>query len=247
MAKIKSSIIIKGTIDGITYYMLNGKYVARKAGGGFNSKDIKTKSSMVKVGENSTEFGHCSEVKSVFRKALNPYLKTIRVQRLHSDMVSMFTEIKKCDTVSERGTRTVDEGLKSLEGKAVLESYAYPDGYSVSEVLGNRFVMNWDTFHCVCPDFNTSYVTFPASATHVGLLFGVVAMDFTLLMSETFLAEEFFVSRTTATPSIDLTTLEVPAKIGRRIGVLGIRFYQEVNGTYHALEAKRGFAVLGME
>ena len=43
MAKIKSLFEIKGTIDGINIYMLNGQWVARKSGGGFTRAAIKKK------------------------------------------------------------------------------------------------------------------------------------------------------------------------------------------------------------
>jgi len=73
MAKQKGMIPLVGTIGGINFYYLNGKPVARAAGGGFNGKAIKTKSRMQRVLENASEFGHCSKVNKAFRMALRPF------------------------------------------------------------------------------------------------------------------------------------------------------------------------------
>ena len=70
MAKQKGIIPLVGTIGGVNFYYLNGQPIARRAGGGFNGKAIKTKASMHRVRENASEFGHCSKVNKVFRHAL---------------------------------------------------------------------------------------------------------------------------------------------------------------------------------
>uniref|UniRef100_UPI00404A21B5 hypothetical protein n=1 Tax=Gelidibacter sp. TaxID=2018083 RepID=UPI00404A21B5 len=57
MAKQKGVFPMVGTIGGVNFYYLNGKPVARAAGGGFNEKAIKTKKSMQRVRENGSEFG----------------------------------------------------------------------------------------------------------------------------------------------------------------------------------------------
>ena len=77
MAQQKGIIPLVGTLGGINFYYLNGKAVARTAGGGFNGKAIKTKASMQRVRENVSEFGHCSEVNKAFRQALRPFTRPI--------------------------------------------------------------------------------------------------------------------------------------------------------------------------
>ena len=63
MAKQKGILPFVGTLGGLNFYYLHGKPIVRQAGGGFNAKDIKNKPSMRRVRENSSEFGHCSEVR----------------------------------------------------------------------------------------------------------------------------------------------------------------------------------------
>lgn len=159
-------------------------------------------------------------------------------------MTSMFVQIKNRDAVSERGKRTVAEGLNSPEGLGLLEAYACPKGYPVDNTLGNRFSVDWGTSQLECPDFTTDSIIFLDEATHVGLLYGV--MDFEVPESKVFLAEDHFVSRTAGHEPVLLTPLTEPTGNGKRIAVLGVRFYQEVNGVFHKLEAKRGVGVLGI-
>ena len=52
MATQKGIISLTGTLGDINFYFRKGKAVARKAGGGFNGKAIKTKPSMVWIREN---------------------------------------------------------------------------------------------------------------------------------------------------------------------------------------------------
>lgn len=49
MAKVTGPFVIEGTLGGTNYYVDEGENRARKSGGGFNGKTIKTKDSMVRV------------------------------------------------------------------------------------------------------------------------------------------------------------------------------------------------------
>lgn len=103
MAKVSGIIQIEGTLSGITFYKRKGVWIARKAGGGFNGKAIKTKASMVRVRENGSEFGRCMKSVQLFKKALFPLLVLVKDTDRHARIVSLFTKIKNSDVVSERG------------------------------------------------------------------------------------------------------------------------------------------------
>lgn len=246
MARITGPFKITGTIAGINYYMDEGENRARKAGGGFNGEAIKTKDSMIRVRENASEFGHCAAVKSKFIRALNPYLFKLKGRKLHSAMTSLFVQIKNLDPISSRGMRTVSKGLTTTDGRNLLLTYSYPERFTFSNGLGNRFSVDMDSYICSCADFDVRNVPFPEFATHVGLLFSVVVMDFDAIKAHTFLAAEHYISRHEANHSIALHPVTSPNGDGVRIAVMGVRFYQEVNGVMTTLEAKRGVAVMGV-
>lgn len=246
MAKITGPFKITGTIGGINFYQDGKDNIGRTAGGGFNSKAFKTKDSMERVRENASEFGHCAVVKSVFMRALHPYLSKLKGRKLHSAMTSMFVQIKNFDPISKRGKRRVAPGLATTDGRNLLLTYSYPERFTVDSVLGNRFSVDMDSHSCTCSDFDVSAISFPEYATHVGLMYGVVVMDFDAIKAHTFLAEEYFVSKQDANHAITLSSVIPPNVDGVRIAVMGVLFYQEVNGVMTKLEAKRGVGVLGV-
>lgn len=247
MARLTGPLKITGTIGDINFYVDEGKNLARKSGGGFDGKAIKTKESMVRVRENASEFGHCASVKSVFMRALHPYLNKLKGRQLHSGMTSLFVQIKNFDPVSERGVRRVSQGLSTTDGRNLLLTYSYPERFTIDQALGNRFVYEPGTHTCSCDAFDVSRVAFPEYATHVGLLYGVVVMDFEAVVAKAFLAEEYYISKNDLNHTVDLNLIDAPTGDGERIAVLGVRFYQEVNGVLTKLEVKRGVAVLGVE
>lgn len=258
MARITGPFKITGTIGGMNFYQDGDKNIGRMAGGGFNGEAFKTKDSMERVRENASEFGHCAAVKSTFMRALHPYLSKLKGRKLHSAMTSMFVQIKNFDPVSARGVRRVAPGLTTTDGRNLLLTYSYPERFTVDYTLGNRFSVDMVTHTCSCTDFDVSGIAFPEFATHVGLLYGVVVMDFDTIEAHTFLAEEYYVSKNDANHSIVLNPVTPPSPFtaslvtedeagdGVRIAVMGVRFYQEVNGVMTKLEAKRGVGVLGV-
>jgi len=259
MARVTGPFKITGTIDDMNFYQDGDKNIARKAGGGFNGKAIKTKDSMVRVRVNASEFGHCASVKSTFMRALHPYLFRVKGRKVHSAMTSMFVQIKSFDPVSKRGERRVAPGLTTTDGRNFLLTYSYPERFTIDQALGNRFTVDPVTQSCSCNDFDVSGISFPEFATHVGLLYGVVVMDFDAIKAQSFLAEEYFIPKKDANHSIVLNPVTPPSPFtaslvtedeasgdGVHIAVMGVRFYQEVNGVMTKLEAKRGVGVLGV-
>lgn len=247
MARVTGLFKITGTIGGMNFYQDGGENLVRNAGGGFNGDAIRTKDSMVRVRENASEFGHCASVKRVFNNALHPYLSKLKGRKLHSAMTSLFVQIKNFDPVSKRGERRVSQGLTTTDGHNLLLTYSYPERFTVDQVLGNRFSIDMTTHSCSCTDFDVSKIAFPEYATHVGLLYGVVVMDFEALQAKAFFAADYYIAKNDVNHSISLNPVAAPTGTGVRIAVMGVLFYQEVNGVMTKLEAKRGVAVLGVE
>lgn len=122
MATYESLIKIKGAVGDLVFYNLNGKNVVRKKSG-FNKTAFKKSPSYEKVRQNSSEFGHCSKVGKIIRASLADYIKEAGDPLLYQKFAKRMTEIKDLDAVSERGKRTVKEGLKTEEGKALLRGF----------------------------------------------------------------------------------------------------------------------------
>ncbi|MEJ5103911.1 hypothetical protein [Chryseobacterium sp. MYb328] len=124
MATYESLIKIKGAVGDLVFYTLNGKNVVRKKSG-FNKTAFKKDPSYEKVRQNSSEFGHCSKMGKIIRKSIDLYLKETGDTLLYQKFAKLMTEIKDLDAISEKGKRTVENGLKTEEGKKLLTNFQF--------------------------------------------------------------------------------------------------------------------------
>ena len=124
MATYESLITINGAVGDLVFYNLNGKNIVRKKSG-FNKTAFKKSPSYEKVRQNSSEFGHCSKVGKKIRQCINPFIKEADDALLYQKFAKLMTEIKDLDTVSERGKRTVKNGMVTENGKELLRNFQF--------------------------------------------------------------------------------------------------------------------------
>lgn len=248
MAKQKGILPLVGTLGGINFYYLNGKPVARMAGGGFNGKAIKTKASMQRVRENGSEFGRCSEVNKAFRQALRPFYKGYTFTHLHSRLMGLFTKLKDLDVGHTRGNRVVSGGVASVDGPYLLKEFVYTPDCSVRAVLPFNFDIATSTYALTFRDVAMGRVRFISGATHIELTYGVLDFNFETLEYQLHLATPLILDKNFAAPTVTLVPDTPPTDIGTVLCVLGIRFYEEVNGELFRLNAADGvgFGVIGV-
>ncbi|HMC01603.1 MAG TPA: hypothetical protein VKN14_11265 [Flavobacteriaceae bacterium] len=247
MAKQKGIIPLVGTIGGVNFYYLNGKPVARKAGGGFNGKAIKTKANMRRVRENSSEFGHCSEVNKVFRKALRPFYKGYKFTHFHSRLMTLFTQLKDLDTINQRGKRVVFEGVLTTEGLSFLKQFNYTPECDVRYVLPFDFEIDGSTFALMISHFDINKVNFISGATHIEINYGVLDFNFETLSYALHLATPSVLDKSFTNTTVVLTLESLPTSVGTLLCVLGVRFYQEVDGQLYLLNANNGVGFFVIE
>lgn len=243
MAKYKSLFTIIGTIWGINFYELLGKPVSRKAGGGFTREAIKTKASMIRVRENNSEFGHCSRLNKVFRQALRPFYVQHKFPLFHSRLMTLFTGLKALDPVNGRGQRLVYRGLELDEGKRSLVRFTYTPDCQPKNVLPFDFEMDWDTYTLAIPKFQMKQVSFIPGATHIALQFGVLDFNFKTMKYGLHLADSLVLAKDFAGDTLSFTVTDVPTGLGLELGVLGIRYYQDIDGELYLLKAKEGVGI----
>src|SRR5690606_1869172 len=243
MAKYKSLFTIIGTIGGINFYVLDGEPVKRDAGGGFTREAIKTKASMVRVRDNNSEFGNCSRLNKVFRQALRPFYVQHKFPLFHSRLMTLFTGLMALDPVNGRGERLVYRGLELDEGKRSLEHFIYTPECQPRDVLPFDFEMDWDTYTLAIPKFQMKQVSFIPGATHIALQFGVLDFNFKTSTYQLHMAESLKLSKDFAGDTLSFTVTDVPTGLGLELGVIGIRYYQEVDGELYLLKAKEGVGI----
>ncbi len=147
MATYESVIKITGAVGDLVFYTLNGKNVVRKKSG-FNKSAFKKNPSYEKVRQNSSEFGHCSKMGKMIRKSLEVYVKETGDPLLYQKFAKMMTAIKDLDTTSERGKRTVENGLKTEEGRKLLRDFQWGTVRKVSDCVRMEDQVLYKNDHC---------------------------------------------------------------------------------------------------
>jgi hypothetical protein len=236
MGKQKGLIVLEGTIGGLNFYIRKGEALVRAAGGGFNGDAIKKKPSMVRVRENGSEFGGCMQVTKHFKMGIRPLLVLFRDGMMHQRLVQLFTRIKDCDLVSERGKRHVGQGILTATGKDLLNGYCIATGASLSTVLRQSYRFEWGLEGFVIDDFSVSRVAFPKGATHLELIVGCLDFDFTSFATSFCKSEPLLVSKDFVGSRLVLAPSAMPEGNGTKMGVVFLRFFQEINGVFYPLK-----------
>ena len=243
MAKQKGIIPLVGTSGGINFYYLNGKPIARIAGGGFNGEAIKTKPNMARVRENGTEFGQCSRVNKVFRQALRPFYNTHKFTFFHSRLMRLFTDLKCLDAENERGERRVFKGLEIASGKRLVTNFTYTPDCEPQLALPFIFDMDWATYNLTLAKFDITHVRFITGATHIAIQFGVLDFNFETLKYALHLAPPMVLPKTFSGTYLNLSPASLPTGVGTELAVVGIRYYQEIDGLMYVLNAQNGVGI----
>jgi hypothetical protein len=244
MATQKGIISLTGTLGGINFYMRKGKAVARKAGGGFNGKAIKTKPSMVRVRENNSEFGHCSRVKKEFRIALFPFLKYYKEVTLHGRMMQLFQGIKDCDNISERGKRQVGNGIFTSAGLQLFKEFRFTPNCTIAVVVPMNASYNAISCMYSVVDFDNSLVRYPKNATHMELQLGVLGVDFELGIYKMFMGNPLGFKKSDIVTDFSLVPIILPDGGLHRFAFVGVTFYQEINGVNYVLKEDGNVGVM---
>lgn len=234
MAKGKGILQVKGTLNGLNFYVLDGKQVVRTAGGGFNGTAIKTKDSMVRVRENGSEFKTCMRCVSLFKKALQPYLNVLKDNKLHQRLVSLFAKLKSLDAISERGTRHFVKGLQTPTGKKLFTGFVLTNGKSLLTILCDNYSFSFAN-GLLLSTYTGKKLFLDTNATHFELVLRYISIDlesegYSFVSSDSIFLDKNF--------SGDVTlSLSSPAiSNGVVVAVVIGRFFQEVNGKFFGLE-----------
>ena len=232
MAKQAGINKLKGTLGGINYYYsTNGGYLAREAGGGFSKKHRK-KDTLVRTMENASEFGLCSTTKKYFRIALAPFLCVRKDGELHGRLVQLFTKLKSLDRVNRRGERRVARGLETPSGLYLLRNFVFTPLCNVMEVLAATGNFDFATRTFRVTNFDVKNVKFPPGATHMALAVGLLHFNFDTLEYELKNSVPLYIDPNYSASSFEMS-VELPEVDGTAIAVVGMKFYQEMGGTYY--------------
>lgn len=236
MARQKSMIKLKGTIDGITFYKSIDGYLAREKGG-VEASRIAKDPTFARTRENGAEFKNVAMAGKLLRNPVRALSIKTADCRMTSRLVKTLNQIKNLDLTSVRGERNVATGLATAGGKELLKGFNFNNRSLLGGVLLKPFEVIPTTgelsIYALCPQNDLSL---PQGATHVVFKSALAIVDFatgnavmtvsppTRLRADGM--EEEAVNLVPPTP---------PAMTGIRLSLFCILFIQEVNGIDYML------------
>ncbi|HEY3405369.1 MAG TPA: hypothetical protein VGK59_18415 [Ohtaekwangia sp.] len=233
---IQESIIkLNGTMGDLTFYKTEDGFLARRKGG-VTAERMRTDPRFERTRENQQEFARAGKAVRLIRKVLRSHLLQVADKRMTGRLMQVLNLVVQADKVSTRGQRNVIDGeIELLTGfefnvnGILTQTFHAPYTTVIDRATGNLSVS--------IPAFIPSeMVTYPQGATHcrffaVGALINFEDGRSVITMSES--PEVLKGNQEQA--AIQLAQAVTPASTDPLLLLLGIRFFQEVNGRFYPL------------
>lgn len=236
MAKQTGIFKVEGTLNDVTFYKSKDGFMIREKGG-ISAERMASDPAFVRTRENQAEFRRAGKAGKALRAAFRPLLRDASDNRVVSRLLKEMMRVVKADSTSVRGKRNVLDGeLELLEGfefnagGKLSQTFFAPYTATVNRVTG--------ALQIAVPAFAPqNQVAAPVEATHYQIMGGGGEIDFE--------AESFDVKTNTSAVlpigSANSSALNLSFSVAANSThplflVLGIAFYQEVNGTQYPLK-----------
>jgi hypothetical protein len=236
MAKQAGIIKLEGTIGDVSFYKSQDGLLAR-AKGGVSADRIKTDSAYQRTRENNEEFARAGEAGKLLRMVFRQYLQEGSDNRMVSRLTKEMLKVVKADATSTRGQRNVLDGeLELLEGfefniAGLLSSTIFtPYTATIDRVTGALQV----AFPAFIP---ASAIAAPDGATHLRLLSSGASVDFEAGTFEVVSAVSADIVIGPAQVAAQNLLNQLAANSTHPLFlVLGVEFFQQVNGVNYSLK-----------
>lgn len=236
MAKQKGIVKLQGTIGDITFFKTEDGYMARE-NAPVSADRIANDPAFQRTRENNAEFGRAGKATKTLRNAVRTLLQYAKDSRVTSRLTTEMVKVVKADTSSPRGMRNVIDGeAELLQGfdfnvNAKLGTTIYaPYTTVIDRVAGNLSI--------AAPSFiPAESIAAPAGTTHFKIVSMGAEVDFE---HETFITdskESAVLSwDSTATAALNLVNAVTANSTHPLFLLLGIQFFQLVNGVNYPLK-----------
>ncbi|TRX72577.1 hypothetical protein [Carboxylicivirga sp. M1479] len=238
MARQKGVIKLEGRVGDLSFYKSGNEYLAREKGG-VDGDRIKKDPAYARTRENGAEFGRAGKAGKELRNALNEVLVRSADKRVSNRLASAILKAIQADTTNRRGERNVLDGDLTL-----LKGFEFNNVASLESVLKLSYTVAFDRAaggsQLAIEAFNPSKeIPKVEGATHVRFILATAAVDFNNQSYEVDVQEGADVEIT----ALEQNALNVDCAISADSPhpvfiVVGVEYYQEVNGHMYALQTK---------
>lgn len=236
MARQSSIIKLKGTIGGVTFYKSKDGYLAREKGG-IDASRIKNDPAFQRTRENGSEFGRAGNAGKVLRNSIRSLLLKASDYRMVSRLTREMIKVIQMDAVNPRGQRNIIDGEAEL-----LKGFDFNINGKLGTTLFVPYTITMDRasgnakaeLEAFVPQ---TAVAAPGGTTHFNIISAAMEVDFE---NETFITQSSE-SGIQAWDSSSMTALSLennltPNSTHPLFFVLGIEFFQDVNGEKYSLK-----------
>lgn len=235
MGKVKESLVpFVGTVGGLNFYYLDGKYTVRKAGGGFSARVHKRNP---RIQENKSEFALATQPNKHLRRALYPLTQNFKIPYLHSRLQGALLRFRAF-TPGKRGERDVYQSLVTEPGLQGLQAFDYTPLCPMKTALPYTVTYDETTATMVLSKPDASLLKTPKGATHLRLRMTVVCPDVEKEEMDTYPSQEVYVELKALPETLILTPEKHPPQKGPFLVYLRVWFYSEDNSRMVALKSK---------
>jgi len=236
MAKQKGIIKIEGTLGDITFVKTKDGYLAKEKTS-VNGKRINTDIAFQRTRENAAEFGRAGKAGKVLRMAVRSLSQFAKDGRMVSRLTKEMTKAIKADLSSGRGDRNVVDGEAEL-----LKGFEFNSHAQFSSTFSVQYTATIDRaagkLEINIPGFSpTTGIAIPGGATHYKLVSAGAEIDFEAgSFVENNNSTDIMSWDEKVTAPIVLSNTVTAGSKHPLFLLLGILFYQEVNGVKYPLK-----------
>jgi len=249
MARQKSIIKLEGTIGDISFYKSKDGYIAREKTS-ISPERIANDPAFARTRENGAEFGRAGKASKLIRTAFQPLLTTTKDARMVSRLTTLLVKVLQGDLINKRGLRTVQDGDLEL-----LRNFDFNINGKLSTILYAPFTTSVDRvageLEITLPAFiPADTVVAPSGATHFKILTGGAEVDFENSISiKDIQSSPIIPWDDTVSALTTYTAALTPNTTLPLFQVLGVEFYQDVNGTMYPLRtgANNAMAIVNID
>ena len=235
MARLNGILKIEGTLQDMTFYKTQDGHLV-KTKSGVSADRIANDPAFARTRENGSEFGASATAGKLLRDAVRNMITTASDNLVTSRLTQIMSQIKNLDTTSARGERSVDVGIATPDGKALLKDFNFNDKAILGAILYKPYTITTSTGVINIANLVPALdIAAPSGTTHMSLKGAFAIVDFDLGTSDVKFTNVENLPLDNTSTSVVLTPSAVPTGTGTKLYFLQVEFFQEVNSVQYPL------------
>ena len=234
MAEQTGILGLRGTVGGLVFRK-DGSVAQKPAS---NKAAFASKASMARTRENANEFGLAAKYSKLLRDSLRVAIQAASDSRVASRLTQKMREIIGLDDTNDRGLRVYDSN-----NSAPLVGFNFNIGAGIGQTMYFPYEVTGAGANVTLsiPSLNPATdIAAPQGATHYELVFAASSLDMEMLsFTNATVAAPLGVQPLNGVAQNNLSAVAAfpaaPAAAELVVGVVGINFYQQINGKFYSL------------